>query len=66
LEWPLIKLLNQSSTHWILFYVFPFLAVALRRAQNMIKKFFLPNPSALFQTKITDPRESNLSRDSFT
>jgi hypothetical protein len=32
----------------------------------MIKKFFLPNPSALFETRITDPRESDLSRDSFT
>jgi hypothetical protein len=40
---PVIGLLDQSSTHWILFHVVPFLAVALARAQYVIEEFFLPD-----------------------
>ena len=32
----------------------------------MIEEFALPERSALFQIRITDSRESDLSRDSFT
>lgn len=47
------------------FHVFPFLAVALARAQNMVEEFFLPDRSTLFQDGTTNPDCSDLARNSF-